>query len=124
MITKEEYEKARLEKQKLEDLMAQYHKEQRQLADERYKEFSSGKYYQDEDLFYSAYSFCPCGHGLAYVKGPGSQTFWDCSGILKGIADSSVEHTGRLPFAFYDVKGESAGSSTRGRFQPKLKVVE
>lgn len=78
-------------------------------------------------LVYAATSRCPCGAGLAYdpddsgegtvFRGPSA---WDCSAILLGAAipagqPGAVEHTDKLPFAFYEIKSEdqpSAGGAT------------
>lgn len=75
------------------------------------------------DLIYAAEARCPCGAGLAYEKdaGPyGDKAVWDCSAILLDAAipsgqPGSVQHTGQLPFVFYDIKSEkqpSAGGVT------------
>jgi hypothetical protein len=81
-----------------------------------------GPVFTDADLVYAAYSRCPCGAGMAYPKDISPHGFWDCSAILKGTHDQSVQHTGRLPFAFYEVKGEgqpsARGASTRPAPQP------
>jgi hypothetical protein len=70
-------------------------------------------------LTYAAYKRCPCGAGLAYRRG---DDCWDCSAILLGEAipsgqPGSVQHTGRLPFTFYEIKSEKQpsanGSTTR-----------
>lgn len=84
-----------------------------------------------ERLVYAAHSRCPCGAGLAYdpcyeeKDSPfvGSlSNAWDCSAILLGTADRAVQHTGRLPFAFYDVKEEGQpsayGATTRPKAEP------
>ncbi len=77
-------------------------------------------------LVYAAHNRCPCGAGLAYdpcfedsesvFKGPLSG-YWDCSAILLGNADQTKKHTGKLPFAFYEVKSEdqpsARGATTR-----------
>lgn len=80
------------------------------------------------DLVYAATSRCPCGAGLAYApadpdvqRGTGC---WDCSAILLGEAipsgqPGSVQHTGRLPFAFYEVKGEGQPSTQGATTRPK-----
>jgi hypothetical protein len=70
------------------------------------------------DLIYAAYTRCPCGAGLAHLVDVTKDTqYWDCSAILLGTADKAVQHTGQLPFAFYDVKSEQqisvAGATTR-----------
>jgi hypothetical protein len=43
--------------------------------------------------------------------------YWDCSAILLGTADPNVKHEARLPFAFYEIKGEGQpsvkGATTR-----------
>ncbi|OWK34263.1 hypothetical protein [Fimbriiglobus ruber] len=76
-------------------------------------------------LVYAAHSRCSCGAGLAYDPahddptsphhGP---TFWDCSAIILGTADKSVKHTGRLPFAFYEVKSEGQPSAYGATTRP------
>jgi len=79
-----------------------------------------------ERLVYAATARCPCGSGLAYdplfenkdsvFVGPLSGE-WDCSAILLGVADKSVTHTDKLPFAFYEIKSEglpsAQGATTR-----------
>jgi len=70
-----------------------------------------------EDLVFAAYTRCPCGLGMAHVKGCGGFSYWDCSGILMGTADETMKHTDKLPFVFYDVKSElqpsAQGATTR-----------
>lgn len=77
-------------------------------------------------IVYAAHERCLCGAGLAYdplfedeasvFKGPLSG-YWDCSAILTGTADASVQHTGKLPFSFYAIKSEqqpsACGATTR-----------
>ena len=83
-------------------------------------------------LIYAATNRCPCGAGLAYdpfaedepdnpFRGP---SYWDCSAILLGTAISkdqpgSVEHTGKLPFAFYEIKSEKQSSAYGATTRPK-----
>ena len=116
MITEEQYKQACEQKEAAEDIMHQYHQEKAQAFKDR---LSTNPVFTDEELIYSRYSLCPCGHGMAYPKGCTPQHYWDCSAILKGIADQAVTHTGKLPFAFYDVKGERENETTRGIFKPK-----
>lgn len=82
----------------------------------------SQKVYTDDDLIYAATDHCPCGAGLAYPDGIGPHGSWDCAAILTGRAvpsgqPGSVQHTGRLPFAFWKVKSElqpsADGATTR-----------
>lgn len=116
-ITDEQYRVAKESKNKADEIINEYHKERVQETDAKLK---SGHAFKDEELHYSATSLCPCGHGLAYAKLTGMRGYWDCSAILKGIADKNVQHTGQLPFALYDVKGESEHrGTTRGVFKPK-----
>ncbi len=71
-------------------------------------------------LVYAAHSRCPCGAGLAYdpcfedensvFVGPLSG-YWDCSAILLGSPNEDVKHTGKLPFAFYEVLSEQQPSA-------------
>lgn len=78
-------------------------------------------------LIYAAYNRCPCGAGLAYdplcedetsvFKGPLSG-YWDCSAILTGTADSNVQHCGKLPFAFYNIKSEQQPSAQGATTRP------
>lgn len=81
-----------------------------------------------ERLVYAAYSRCPCGAGLAYdpchedessvFRGP-LFGCWDCSAILLGTADQNVKHTGKLPFAFYEIKSEDQPSVNGATTRPK-----
>jgi hypothetical protein len=80
------------------------------------------------NLVYAATSRCPCGAGLAYDRdgesGKPIQGYWDCSAILLDEAipsgqSGALQHTGRLPFAFYEIKSEeqpsAEGTTTRPR---------
>ena len=117
MISKEQYEQAIAQKDQAQGIINQYHKNKHEAFNQR---LIDNPIFTDDELFYSATSLCPCGHGLAYPKECGPMHYWDCSAILKGIANSAVEHTARWPFAYYDVKGESErNGTTRGVFSPK-----
>lgn len=120
MITEEQYQLARQNRDEAEKLINEYHKEKTEQFEARLK---SGKPFTDDELVYSAVDLCPCGHGIAYPKECSPHHYWDCSAILKGIADTKVQHTDRLPFAFYEVKSEDQpitnGRTTRGVFRPK-----
>ena len=117
MITTEQYNKARDEKEAAQKTIDEYHKQRR---DTFAKRMSENPIFTDDELHYSAETLCPCGHGLAYSKECGPDHYWDCSAILKGIADKGVEHTGKLPFAMYSIKGESEHrGTTRGVFKPR-----
>ena len=68
-------------------------------------------------------ALCPCGYALAYDPtgpsgNPGNPAsgYWDCSGILTGIADPKVQHTDMLPFVFYKLKpkAQKANSANGG----------
>lgn len=64
-----------------------------------------------DELIFAATNRCPCGAGLAYPKNIGPWGSWDCSDILLGRAtpkgeEGSKEHTGELPFSFYEIKSE------------------
>jgi hypothetical protein len=117
MITKDQYEEALNQGKEANKIISQYHTEQQQLFDEKVK---NGHKWTDEELIYSARKLCPCGHGLAYPRGCGGLHYWDCSAILKGVADPSIEHCAKYPFAYYDIKGESdRNGTTRGVYLPK-----
>lgn len=66
-------------------------------------------------LVYAATKRCPCGAGLAYdpkgESGKAIHGYWDCSAILLGDAETNVQHTGKLPFMFYEIKGENQPSA-------------
>lgn len=120
MITKEQYDQAVAQEQQAREIINAYGK---QRAEEFERRLNSGKPFTDDELRYSAHHLCPCGHGIAYPKDCGGFHYWDCSAILKGIADQSVKHTDRLPFAFYEIKSEdqpsAGGATTRGVFRPQ-----
>jgi hypothetical protein len=116
MITDEQLAAAELQHDEAEKIISAYYQERLDAFEGRLK---ANPVFTDDELIYSAYSLCPCGHGLAYPAACGPNHYWDCSAILKGTADQSVKHTGQLPFAFYDVKAERMGRTTRGVFRPK-----
>ncbi|MCK5019990.1 MAG: hypothetical protein KAS32_23250 [Candidatus Peribacteraceae bacterium] len=118
MISKEEYDLAITQKEESQNVINQFNKEKQEAFNKRMEE---NPIFTDDELFYSATSLCPCGHGLAYPKECGGGHYWDCSAILKGIADKSVEHTAQLPFSMYTFAGESERiGTTRGVYRPKL----
>lgn len=87
-----------------------------------------GKPFKDKNLRYAARNKCPCGAGLAYVRGlPYSKAFgrdfnyWDCSDILTGRASKDVEHTAQLPFMCYEIKSEDQPSAYGATTRPKGK---
>lgn len=113
MITKEAYEEARETIQECEKVTRAYHVEQ---AKEFRDRILNNPVFEEDELVYSACMRCPCGHGMAYPKGCGPNYHWDCSAVLKGIADQDRVHTPKLPFAFYKVKEESPErGTTRGK---------
>lgn len=117
MVTEEQYKEAAAQKDAAQQTINQYFKEKQQAFDEK---IANNHIWADDELVYSANQLCPCGHGLAYPKDCGPNHYWDCSAILKGIGDKSVEHAAQYPFAFYDIKSESEyRGTTRGVFRPK-----
>lgn len=66
-------------------------------------------------LSYAAYARCPCGAGMAYDKLVPQKCLhdghWDCSAIILGTANPDVQHTAKLPFMFYEIKGEDQPSA-------------
>lgn len=120
MVSEEEYKLAQESLQKAEEIISQYHAEKRTAFEKRLREFPV---FTDDELVYSETTLCPCGHGLAYPKDCGPGHYWDCSTILKGIQNNEVQHTAKLPFAFYKVRseGENPNSTltTRGIYKPK-----
>lgn len=117
VITKEAYEAAVKAEAAARDTINAYHRQRLEAFDRRMIE---NPIFTDDELVYAAVLLCPCGHGLAYPKDCGPGHYWDCSAILKGIANPDVEHSGRLPFAFYSVKSENdRNGTTRGVIRPK-----
>lgn len=108
-VTKEQYDEAVTLKNKAQETIDKFFQQKRDSFALRMRE---NPIFTDDELFYSASARCPCGHGLAYPKDCGPGHYWDCSAILKGIADTSVKHTDQLPFVFYDIKGESDRNGT------------
>jgi len=116
-ITKEQFDAAVKAKEDAQQTINLYFKQKAERFEQRMK---MHPIFTDDELVYSARNLCPCGHGLAYPKDCGPGHYWDCSAILKGVADPDTEHTGKLPFSFYNIQGESQhNGSTRGVFQPK-----
>ncbi|TET59598.1 MAG: hypothetical protein E3J47_08345 [Candidatus Stahlbacteria bacterium] len=117
MITKQELDNAVKQENEAQEIINQYYREQQEAFDRRMKE---NPIFTDEELFYSAITLCPCGHGLAYPRNCSVNHYWDCSAILKGEVDEAVEHVAQLPFSMTSIKGESEhNGTTRGVFKPK-----
>jgi hypothetical protein len=77
------------------------------------------------ELIYAATVRCPCGAGLAYDKDAADpfNGYWDCSALLLGEAvpkgqPGSVQHTAKLPFVFYEIKGENQPSAQGATTRP------
>ena len=117
MISEKQYIEAKIQLEKAQEVINSFHKEKGKAFEQRLKD---NPIFTDEELIYSAYTLCPCGYGLAYPKDCGGNHYWDCSAILKGIADKEVTHTDQLPFVFYSIKGENERiGTTRNTFKPK-----
>lgn len=117
MITKEQYDQAVKRLDEAQEIINTFNKELMEAFEKRMKE---NPLFTDDELIYSAEILCPCGHGLAYPKGCGIHHYWDCSAILKGIANQPAEHTAQLPFSVFDIKAESESrGTTRGVFKPR-----
>lgn len=76
---------------------------------------------EQPELVYSAAARCPCGAGLAYLK-DGGDNYWDCAKIWLGTADRDVQHTAKLPFAFYEIKTENQPSANGATTRPEVTV--
>lgn len=109
MISKEEYQKTMIEVERNQKIIDQYFVDKHQSFEKRMKE---NPIFTDDELRYSATIRCPCGHGLSYPKDCGMRHYWDCSAILKGIADKNVQHVDKLPFSLYNIKSESEHRGT------------
>lgn len=116
MVTKEQYDEAVKLKDQLQAVINEYHREQQEAFDKR---LLDNPIFTDEDLTYSSNALCPCGYGLAYPNGCGVHHYWDCSAILKGIADKTQKHCDQLPFSVYAVTSENGTLTTRGVFNPR-----
>lgn len=69
--------------------------------------------FEENELRYSREAKCKCGSGIAYPLKIGMNGAWHCAAILTGTADAKVEHTGPLPFMYYEIKSETEKQSTR-----------
>lgn len=75
-------------------------------------------------LVFAATARCACGAGLAYERGADPfKGYWDCSAILLGEAiptgePGSVQHTAKLPFIFWEIKGEGQPSADGATTRP------
>lgn len=90
-----------------------------------YNRTSLMKIYTDNELRYSAGARCDCGAGLAYAKGKSFEevSCWDCADILTGRAlkkdpECKSKHTGKMPFAFYEVLSEDQPSARGATTRP------
>lgn len=89
----------------------------------------------EDDLVYAAGARCECGAGLAYIPWDKLQAMgldhrdpehncWDCSDILLGRAipaeqPDAKKHSGKYPFAFYEIKSENQPSANGTTTRPK-----
>jgi len=77
--------------------------------------------YTDSQLIYSATSRCRCGAGKAHPRETNPLGNWECSDLLTGRAeldpDRLDQHTGAMPYTFYEVLSEdnpsAMGKNTR-----------
>jgi len=116
MVTEEEYNRAKEQHDAAQDTINLYHREKQERFDDRLK---NNPVFTQDELFYSAHSYCTCGHGIAYPKDCGPGHYWDCSAILMGIANTDIEHVGQMPFSMYKIQGESDRmGSTRDKVRP------
>jgi hypothetical protein len=71
------------------------------------------------EIVYAASTRCPCGAGLAYeADSDPFKGYWDCSAIILGTAREDVQHTAKLPFVFYEIKGENQPSARGATTRP------
>ena len=118
-ITEYDYMHALDQKAEAEAVIHAYHRQQAQAFDDR---LASNPIWRDDELRYSAMHRCPCGYGLAYPKGAHPHHYWDCAGILMGEEDANEQHTAKLPFIYYEIRGENDNMTTRGSVVPKAKA--
>lgn len=114
-ITREQCEEAQKRRDEADKVIRDYFREKQEAFDKRMQD---NPVFTDDELIYSASSYCLCGHGLAYPKDCGPTHYWDCSAILKGVADPKEKHSDRYPFVMWSIKGEGQpsahGKTTRG----------
>lgn len=87
-----------------------------------------GEPFTDAELVYASTARCLCGAGMAYPKGIGARGSWDCSAILKGEAiqqgqPNSVQHEGKMPFTFWEVKSEIQPSANGMTTRPQIQAA-
>lgn len=77
--------------------------------------------YDPEQLRFSAAARCRCGAGLAHPMNHDVRGAWECSAILLGDAQPSLDHDGPRPFMFWEVRSES-GDDTANTTRPGGKI--
>jgi hypothetical protein len=109
MITKEQFEQAKQQKDDAQKTINAYLVQEANDFEARWKEFESGaRFFTDDELRYSAGARCDqCKAGLAYPKDCGINHQWTCSEELKG----KVSGHGVFPFSFYEIKSEDQPSA-------------
>lgn len=65
MINEQEYLTATSKREESQKIINKYHKEQ---SDEFEKRLDNNSIFKDEELVYSAYTLCPCGHRISISK--------------------------------------------------------
>lgn len=106
-------------KERLQQISAQRGKAVQQRIEAALK--GRGDFKLDE-LRFAAYERCSCGAGFAYpvdidIRLP-NRACWDCSAILRGLAEHGSSHSNSMPFAFYEVKSENQPSANGATTRP------
>lgn len=118
MITQEEYDSARAQKESAEKIINAFWSQKLNNFADRWKRFEEkNEYFHNDDLVYSAGARCKCGEGLAYPKDCGPNHQWTCSGVLTGRKNDN-EHDA-FPFAFYEIKSENQPSAKGNTTRPQ-----
>lgn len=109
----------------LEDKRRELWEEQRLRCEARIKLANQGKGdFALYELTFAAHYRCGCGAGFAYPKNAGIHGSWICSDILRGKAvvgskKGAKNHSGAMPFAFYEIKGENQPSARGATTRPE-----
>lgn len=70
------------------------------------------------ELRFAAFDRCSCGAGMAYPVNISPSGSWDCSAILRGLAEAGSTHSSSMPFAFWEVKSEDQPSANGHTTRP------
>jgi hypothetical protein len=124
MISKEEMEAARKQKEAADATITAYFKQEQESFDERWEKFSKGgpdSAFKAEELVFSAEARCRCKAGLAHPNKCGPRHQWTCSRVLLGQPDEAGFEGKHESYSFmmYSIKSEGQPSAQGATMRPQ-----